>query len=200
MPQFRLPTTSGPIAELGYLEEKSTGRLQDFLKDRGFAVETGLAGIPTSFLASRGSGRPVIGILAEFDALPGLSQAAVPHRQPRVADAPGHACGHHLFGAASALAAAGVADWLDGAGVRGTVRLYGTPAEEGGSRQGVHDPGRALRRCGHRPCTGIRPTATMPPRRAAPQTSRAASVFTVSPPMQPPPRTAGAPHSTAWRR
>ena len=120
-------------AELGYLEEKSTGRLQDFLKDRGFAVETGLAGIPTSFLASRGSGRPVIGILAEFDALPGLSQASVPHRQPRVADAPGHACGHHLFGAASALAAAGVADWLDGAGVRGTVRLYGTPAEEGGS-------------------------------------------------------------------
>ena len=120
-------------AELGYLEEESTGRLQQFLKGRGFAIETGIAGIPTAFLASRGSGKPVIGILAEFDALPGLSQAAVAHRQPRIPDAPGHACGHHLFGAASVLAAAGVADWLDEAGVQGTVRLYGTPAEEGGS-------------------------------------------------------------------
>ena len=120
-------------AELGYLEKNSSGRLQNFLKDRGFAIETGLSGIPTSFLASRGRGKPVIGILAEFDALPGLSQAAVPYRQPLVPDAPGHACGHHLFGAASALAAASVADWLDEAGVQGTVRLYGTPAEEGGS-------------------------------------------------------------------
>ena len=120
-------------AELGYLEEKSTRRLQGFLKDRGFAIETGLAGIPTAFLASRGSGKPVVGILAEFDALPGLSQAAVPHRQPQVENAPGHACGHHLFGAASALAAASVAQWLQETGAEGTVRLYGTPAEEGGS-------------------------------------------------------------------
>ena len=120
-------------AELGYLEEQSTRRLQQFLKDRGFAVEAGVAGIPTAFVASRGSGTPVIGILAEFDALPGLSQAAVPHRQPEVEDAPGHACGHHLFGAASVLAAAGVAQWLEEAGVGGTVRLFGTPAEEGGS-------------------------------------------------------------------
>ncbi len=120
-------------AEMGYLEEKSTRRLQGFLQDRGFAIEQGVAGIPTAFLASRGSGKPVIGILAEFDALPGLSQAAVPHRQPRVADAPGHACGHHLFGAASALAAASVAQWLEETGTGGTVRLYGTPAEEGGS-------------------------------------------------------------------
>ena len=120
-------------AELGYLEEQSTRRLQGFLNDRGFAIETGVAGIPTAFLASRGSGKPVIGILAEFDALPGLSQAAVPHRQPRVDDAPGHACGHNLFGAASALAAASVAEWLEETGAGGTVRLYGTPAEEGGS-------------------------------------------------------------------
>ena len=121
------------FAEMGYLEEKSTRRLQGFLKDRGFAIEDGVAGIPTAFLASRGTGKPVIGILAEFDALPGLSQAAVPYRQPRVADAPGHACGHHLFGAASALAAASVAQWLEESGTGGTVRLYGTPAEEGGS-------------------------------------------------------------------
>ncbi len=121
------------FAEMGYLEERSTRRLQDFLMDRGFEVATEAAGIPTAFVAARGSGKPVIGILAEFDALPGLSQAAVPHRQPRVEDAPGHACGHHLFGAASVLAAASVAEWLDETGVEGTVRLYGTPAEEGGS-------------------------------------------------------------------
>ena len=133
------------FAELGYLEEKSTRRLQGFLEGRGFDIETGIAGIPTAFLASRGSGKPVIGILAEFDALPGLSQAAVPHRQPRVADAPGHACGHHLFGAASVLAAASVAEWLQETGAGGTVRLYGTPAEEGGSgkvymtREGLFD-------------------------------------------------------------
>ena len=132
-------------AEMGYLEERSTRRLQEFLTDRGFEVESGSAGIPTAFVATRGSGKPVIGILAEFDALPGLSQAAVPHRQPRVEDAPGHACGHHLFGAASVLAAASVAEWLKETGVEGTVRLYGTPAEEGGSgkvymtRAGVFD-------------------------------------------------------------
>ncbi len=121
------------FAELGYLEEKSSARLQQFLAGRGFQIDAAVAEIPTAFVASRGSGKPVIGILAEFDALPGLSQAAVPHRQPRVADAPGHACGHHLFGAASVLAAASVAEWLQTAAVEGTVRLYGTPAEEGGS-------------------------------------------------------------------
>ncbi len=120
-------------AELGYLEERSTRRLQEFLRERGFAIDSGLAGIPTSFLASRGSGKPVIGILAEFDALPGLSQAAVPHRQPVVDNAPGHGCGHHLFGAASALAAASVAEWLANTESQGTIRLFGTPAEEGGS-------------------------------------------------------------------
>ena len=119
--------------ELGYLEEQSSARLRDFLRGRGFEIDSGAAEIPTAFVASRGSGEPVVGILAEFDALPGLSQAAVPHRQPRLADAPGHACGHHLFGAASALAAVAVAEWLDNGGLGGTVRLYGTPAEEGGS-------------------------------------------------------------------
>jgi aminobenzoyl-glutamate utilization protein B len=120
-------------AELGYLETRSSGRLQGFLEARGFAVETGVADIPTAFVASYGSGTPVIGILAEFDALPGLSQAAVPHRQPLEPDAPGHACGHHLFGAASAAAGAALAAWLEQTGRPGTVRVYGTPAEEGGS-------------------------------------------------------------------
>ena len=120
-------------AELGYLETRSAERLSGYLEDNGFSVERGVAGIPTAFVAQRGRGGAVIGILAEFDALPGLSQAPVPRRQPVVPDAPGQACGHHLFGSASATAAVVIADWLESTGTPGTVRLYGTPAEEGGS-------------------------------------------------------------------
>jgi len=120
-------------AELGYLETRSSARLKQFLGERGFAVTGPVAGIPTAFTASYGTGEPVIGILAEFDALPGLSQAAVPVRQPLESGAPGQACGHHLFGAASVTAAAALARWLDQTGASGTIRVYGTPAEEGGS-------------------------------------------------------------------
>ncbi|MEZ5557327.1 MAG: amidohydrolase [Pseudomonadales bacterium] len=120
-------------AELGYLEQGSSAQLQDFLRQRGFDVEAGVAEMPTAFVASAGSGWPVIAILAEFDALPGLSQAALPVRQPLEQGAPGHACGHHLFGAASATAGAALAAWLAETGTQGTVRVYGTPAEEGGS-------------------------------------------------------------------
>lgn len=121
------------LAELGYQEQKSSALLQRYLRAEGFSVASGVAGIPTAFVASHGSGKPVIGILAEFDALPGLSQAAVSQRQPLLEDAPGHACGHHLFGAASVTAGAAVAAWLADTGRRGTIRIYGTPAEEGGS-------------------------------------------------------------------
>jgi aminobenzoyl-glutamate utilization protein B len=121
------------LAELGYLEQDSSERLQGFLKQRGFTIDAGVADIPTAFVASAGSGEPVIGILAEFDALPGLSQAAVPYREPLEGKGAGHACGHHLFGAASATAGAAVAAWLEESGRSGTVRVYGTPAEEGGS-------------------------------------------------------------------
>ncbi|HEX7035136.1 MAG TPA: amidohydrolase [Pseudomonadales bacterium] len=121
------------LAEVGYQEQQSSEALQAFLRERGFEVEAGVAGIPTAFVASSGRGEPVIGILAEFDALPGLSQAAVPQRQPLTPGAAGHACGHHLFGGASATAAVALARWLDESGRPGTVRLYGTPAEEGGS-------------------------------------------------------------------
>ncbi|MCZ6709552.1 MAG: amidohydrolase [Gammaproteobacteria bacterium] len=133
------------FAELGYLENRSTRRLQEFLDKRGFRIQTNLADIPTAFVATAGSGKPVIAILAEFDALPGLSQSATPARNPLVDGAPGHACGHHLFGAASASAGAAVASWLKATGRQGTVRVYGTPAEEGGSgkvyltRAGVFD-------------------------------------------------------------
>ncbi|MFV2090811.1 MAG: amidohydrolase, partial [Pseudomonadales bacterium] len=120
-------------AELGYMEEKSSAALQSFLTERGFSIETAVAGMPTAFIASSGRGQPVIGVLAEFDALPGMSQAATPVRQPLSKDGGGHACGHHLFGAASATAGVAVARWLEATGRSGTVRVYGTPAEEGGS-------------------------------------------------------------------
>lgn len=119
--------------ELGYLEVESTGLLQDALQEEGFTVQKGVAGIPTAFTATFGSGGPVIGILGEYDALPGMSQAAVPYEQPLLNGAPGQACGHHLFGTASLAAAVAIKDWLVATGTAGTVRYYGTPAEEGGS-------------------------------------------------------------------
>lgn len=120
-------------AEIGYQETKSSSLLQETLKHAGFTIETGVAGIPTAFVASYGSGKPIIGILAEYDALPGLSQKAVTQRNPVIADNPGHACGHHLFGTASTAAAIEAKNWLAKSGKSGTIRLYGTPAEEGGS-------------------------------------------------------------------
>lgn len=119
-------------AELGFQEDKSAKRLEDLLSSEGFKVETGIAGMPTAFVATYGSGEPVIGILAEFDALPGLSQQAVPTKQPVVEGAGGHACGHNLFGAASSAAAIALKEWLVKNKKSGTVKLYGTPAEEGG--------------------------------------------------------------------
>ena len=121
------------LAELGYLESQSSSRLQEVLANEGFEIQQGVAGIPTAFTATYGEGGPVIGILAEFDALPGISQAASPVRQVLEDKHAGHACGHHLFGAGSAAAAVAVKRWLDAEGVEGTIRLYGTPAEEGGS-------------------------------------------------------------------
>ncbi|MGE5200356.1 MAG: amidohydrolase, partial [Rhodospirillaceae bacterium] len=121
------------LAELGFQEEKSSALLQATLSDAGFAITRGVAGMPTAFTASYGRGKPVIVILGEFDALPGLSQAAgEPALRPVSAGAPGHACGHNLLGTASAAAAIAVKDWLAKSGRPGTVRYYGTPAEEGG--------------------------------------------------------------------
>ena len=121
------------FAEVGYKETKSSALLQSQLKAEGFAVQAGVAEMPTAFVASYGSGSPVIGILAEFDALPGVSQEAVPEKKERVGATAGHACGHHLFGTASIEAAIAVKNWMKATGQKGTVRLYGTPAEEGGS-------------------------------------------------------------------
>ncbi|MBT8220681.1 MAG: amidohydrolase [Bacteroidia bacterium] len=133
------------LAELGYQENESTMLLQGVLKDAGFNVQSSVAGIPTAFVAEYGSGKPVIGILAEFDALPGISQDAVPTKQKRENQENGHACGHHLFGSASSNAAVAVKKWLENSGQSGTIRVYGTPAEEGGAgkvylvREGMFD-------------------------------------------------------------
>ncbi|HUG93440.1 MAG TPA: amidohydrolase [Planctomycetaceae bacterium] len=121
-------------AEPGYQEQNSSALLAKVLQDAGFEVRREVAGIPTAFTATYGSGAPVIGILGEFDALPELAQQAVPWREP--AEHPrgyGHGCGHHLFGVASASAAIAIAEQIEAGNIRGTVRYYGCPAEEGGS-------------------------------------------------------------------
>ena len=120
-------------AEVGFQEEKSSALLQTTLKDEGFEVVSGVAGMPTSFFASYGSGTPVIAVLAEFDALPGLSQKATPYQEPVVPEGAGHACGHHLFGTASTAAAIAIKNWLVATGTKGTIKLFGCPAEEGGA-------------------------------------------------------------------
>ncbi|HET8692467.1 MAG TPA: amidohydrolase [Steroidobacteraceae bacterium] len=129
----QLARTIWEYAEVGYQETKSSALLQKELTEAGFTVEAGVAGIPTAFVASSGSGKPVIGILAEFDALPGINQDSVPDRKPIEGKKAGHACGHNLFGTASVSAGIALADWLKESGTKGTIRVYGTPAEEGGS-------------------------------------------------------------------
>ena len=121
------------FAELGYHENKSSTLLQDQLKAAGFTVQAGVADEPTGFIASYGSGKPVIAILGEFDALPGLSQQAVATREAVVSNAPGHGCGHNLLGAGAALAVVATKNFMQEKHLGGTLRYYGTPAEEGGS-------------------------------------------------------------------
>lgn len=121
------------FAEVGFQETQSSALLQQTLKDAGFTVQNNIAGMPTAFTATHGSGKPVIAILGEFDALPGVAQEAVPELKPIAGQAAGHACGHHLFGVASSAAAIAVKDWLIATKKPGTIRFYGTPAEEGGS-------------------------------------------------------------------
>ncbi len=121
------------FAEVGYKEVKSSQLLQETLKNNGFTVQSGVADIPTAFVASYGSGKPVIAILAEYDALPGLSQQATPEKVPTSGLSAGHGCGHHLFGTASVAAGIELKQLIEAKKLIGTVRVYGCPAEEGGS-------------------------------------------------------------------
>jgi len=119
------------FAELGLQEFKSSKLLADTLEEAGFNVERGLAGMPTCFVASYGSGKPVIGILGEFDALPMLSQnGRVPTKDPVVEGAPGHGCGHNAMGTAAAAAAIAVKNAMEEFGFQGTIKFFGSPAEE----------------------------------------------------------------------
>ena len=120
-------------AEVGYQEDKSSALLQKTLAAEGFEIQRGVSGIPTAFVASYGDSKPIIAILAEYDALPGINQDATATRSPIEGKRAGHACGHNLFGAGSVEAAIAVKAWLERTGSNGTIRLYGTPAEEGGS-------------------------------------------------------------------
>lgn len=116
--------------ELALEEKNSSQLLQNYLADQGFTLESGLAGMETAFCASWGAGRPVIGFLGEYDALPDMSQAMEPRRRQLVPGGAGHACGHNLLGTAMAGAAAAARELLERNGLPGTVRFYGCPAEE----------------------------------------------------------------------
>jgi len=118
-------------AEVGFHEDRSSTLLQDQLRKAGFKIEKGVSGIPTAFVASYGGNGPVLAYLAEYDALPGLSQTDGPAKASRGGIA-GHACGHNLLGTASVEAAIALARWLKQTGTPGTIRVYGSPAEEGG--------------------------------------------------------------------
>ncbi len=118
------------FAEIALRETKSSKVLADYAEAQGFRVTRGVAEIPTAFIAEFGSGKPIIGVLGEFDALPGLSQKAQPTKEALVTGAPGHGCGHNMFGAASLGAALSIKELIAAGKLKGTIRFYGTPAEE----------------------------------------------------------------------
>ena len=117
-------------AEIALREHRSAAALADHAERQGFRVERGVAGMPTAFVATYGEGRPVIGVMGEYDALPGLSQKALPEKVPLVEGAGGHGCGHNLFGAASLGAAIAIKEQIAAGLLKGTVVFFGTPAEE----------------------------------------------------------------------
>lgn len=133
------------FAELGYKEFRSVAMWTSFLESQGFSIEREAAGIPTAFVATYGSGKPVIGMMAEYDAIAGMSQDTVPYRKPLVPGASGQACGHNVLGTGSVAGAVALSKWLAESGHAGTVKLFGCPAEEGGGgkaymmREGVFE-------------------------------------------------------------
>ena len=129
----RVARTLWEYAELGYQETRSSSLLQEVLADESFEIEAGVAGMPTAFVASYGKTGPIVAILAEYDALPGFDQDVLPYRSAIAGKFAGHACGHNLFASAAISGAIAVKHWLERSGAEGVIRVYGTPAEEGGS-------------------------------------------------------------------
>jgi len=127
---IHISDTIWEYAELGLREYKSSKLLADELEKHGFKVERGVAGMPTAFVATWGSGKPIIGIMGEYDALPGLSQKVVPRREPLKPGAPGHGCGHNIHGTSGMAAAIAVKVAMEKHGLEGTVKFFGCPAEE----------------------------------------------------------------------
>ncbi|HEV7256214.1 MAG TPA: M20 family metallopeptidase [Bosea sp. (in: a-proteobacteria)] len=134
---FALSDRIWGMPELNYQEVRSAAEHRAMLEAEGFRVTMGAAGLPTAVIGEAGEDGPVIAIMGEYDALPGLSQAeGVATPEPLEANGNGHGCGHNMLGSASLLAAAAVKDWLAAQGLKGRVRYYGCPAEEGGSSKG----------------------------------------------------------------
>ncbi len=128
-----LETLAGELwenPELGLQEEESAERIVHTLEDRGFRVETGVGGMPTAFVGEIGTGSPCVGILGEYDALPGLSQEVSAVREPVENGRPGHGCGHNLLGTAGVGAVLALAEAIEAGTLEGTLRFYGCPAEE----------------------------------------------------------------------
>jgi len=118
------------FAELGLTEHKSSSLLIKELEKHGFKIERGVAGMPTAFIASYGDSKPIIAIMGEYDALPGLSQKKTPYREPLDSGKPGHGCGHNIYGASGVAAAISVRYAMEKYKLKGTIRFYGCPAEE----------------------------------------------------------------------
>ncbi|MCF6295608.1 MAG: amidohydrolase [Flavobacteriaceae bacterium] len=118
------------LAETAFEEHTSSRLLSDYAEQQGFTVERGVAGMPTAFVATYGSGKPVISVLGEFDALPGISQKAQPTKSPLNEGAAGHGCGHNIFGAGSLGAAIAIKELIESGAIKGTVKFMGTPSEE----------------------------------------------------------------------
>ncbi|MFP8890223.1 amidohydrolase [Natrialbaceae archaeon A-CW2] len=116
--------------ELGLHEERSAALLREALADEGFDLEVGIGGMPTAFIATYGEGDATVGILGEYDALPGLSQRVCAERDPVEEGEPGHGCGHNLFGVAGVGAALGVKRKIEDGDLEGTIKFFGCPAEE----------------------------------------------------------------------
>jgi aminobenzoyl-glutamate utilization protein B len=127
---IKVSDTIWSYAEIGLEEYKSSKLLADFAEKTGFKVERGISGMPTAFIASYGSGKPIIGITGEYDALPGLSQKAIPQKEAVIEGTPGHGCGHNLIGSGALGTASAIKTLIENGLIKGTIRYYGTPAEE----------------------------------------------------------------------